>query len=133
MNSLLQISHCSLQNNQKRQTYKSKPTVLYPRFSYQPNILVINTRHKMCNKHTESLSSRPPLMTSLPLRETTVTFILKIKERDPVHQKKKKKANPVNLKGFCSGFRQNKKLRTEAPYETWYSDLSVKQNIEMAV
>jgi hypothetical protein len=72
-------------------------------------------------------------MTSLPLRETTVTFILKIKERDPVHQKKKKKANPVNLKGFCSGFRQNKKLRTEAPYETWYSDLSVKQNIEMAV
>jgi hypothetical protein len=29
-------------------------------------------------------------MTSLPLRETTVTFILKIKERDPVHKKKKK-------------------------------------------
>jgi len=39
----------------------------------------------------------------------------------------------VNLKGFCSRFRQNKKLRTEAPYETWYFDLSVKQNIEMAV
>lgn len=51
----------------------------------------------MCNKHTESLSSRPPLMTSLPLRETTVTFILKIKLERPSSPKEKKKGKPCEF------------------------------------
>ena len=38
-------------------------------------------------EHTESLSSTPPLTTSLPLRETTLTFIFKTKsESDPLHE-----------------------------------------------
>ena len=44
-----------------------------------------------------------------------------------------RKANPVNLKGFCSRFRQKKKLGSHAPNEIRYFDLSVKQNIEMAL
>jgi hypothetical protein len=49
-----------------------------------------NTENSMRKKErTELLSSRPPLTTSLPLRETTETFIFehqRERERDPLHQ-----------------------------------------------
>jgi hypothetical protein len=45
----------------------------------------MNTKLRKLKRHTEALSSIPPLTISLPLLETTVTFIFKTKTH-PLHQ-----------------------------------------------